>query len=236
MSIDLLPDITPRRADRAKARLLAAGLQCFADRGLEGVTIREIARSSGQNSAAITYSFGGKEGLYRAVLEALMRFFKSHVLEAEKTYASATSVGTPSPEEAVSLLKRIQRNFALGILTDAKAAQFAMLMVREQTQPTAAFEALYRDTVEPLHRMLSHIMAAITGDDPDSPRAMLRAHALIGQLQSFVMARETLLRRMGWDGYDASRAAEVADLLADNLDIFVAGLKVLAQPKPDSPS
>ncbi len=233
MNIHLLPDITPSRADLAKARLLEAGLQCFADRGLEGVTIREIARSSGQNSAAITYYFGGKEGLYRAVLEAVMRFFKSHVLEAEKMYASATSMGTPSPGEAVGLLKLIQRGFALGILTDAKAAQFAMLMVREQTQPTAAFEALYRKTVEPLHRMVTHILARITGDDPESPRAALRAHALIGQLQSFVMARETLLRRMGWSEYDTDRAALVADMLAENLDIFVAGLKT--QPLRNQP-
>jgi AcrR family transcriptional regulator len=227
---------TPSRADAARARLLEAGLQCFADRGLDGVTIREIARISGQNSAAIAYYFGGKEGLYKAVLEAVMRFFRQHVLEAERSYAQAVSRGDLDRTEAAALLKRIQRGFALGILTDAQAAQLAMLMVREQTQPTAAFEALYRDTVEPLHRMISHILARITGDDPESPRAALRAHALIGQLQSFIMARETLLRRMGWDGYDASRAAEVADMLADNLDIFVAGRKALAQPKPDSPS
>jgi len=223
MNIDLLHEPTPSRADRARARLLEAGLQCFADRGLDGVTIREIARVAGQNSAAITYYFGGKEGLYGAVLDAVMRFFRNHVREARRIW-DALNEGNTSPEQALELLKRIQRGFALGILTDAKAAQFALLMVREQTQPTAAFEALYRDTVEPLHRMVSHILARITGDDPDSPRAMLRAHTLIGQLQSFVMARETLLRRMGWDGYDAARAAQVADMLAENLDILMAGL------------
>ena len=233
MNIDLLHKPTPSRADRARARLLEAGLQCFADRGLDGVTIREIARVAGQNSAAITYYFGGKEGLYGAVLDAVMRFFRNHVREARQIW-DALNEGNTSPEQALELLKRIQRGFAMGILTDAKAAQFALLMVREQTQPTAAFEALYRDTVEPLHRMVSHILARITGDDPDSPRAMLRAHTLIGQLQSFVMARETLLRRMGWDGYDAARAAQVADMLAENLDILMAGLD-RSRPDKDTP-
>lgn len=224
MNTDLLHELTPSRADMAKAKLLEAGLQCFADRGPDGVTIREIARVSGQNSASIAYYFGGKEGLYRAVLEAVMRFFRSQVLEARQIW-SALSESEVGPDEAAAILKRIQRAFVLGILTDAKAAQFALLMVREQTQPTAAFEDLYRDTVEPLHRMLTHILARITGDDPESPRAVLRAHTFIGQLQSFVMARETLLRRMGWDGYDAARAEQVADMLSDNLDIFVAGLQ-----------
>jgi AcrR family transcriptional regulator len=225
MNIDLLPEPTPSRADRTKARLLDAGLQCFADRGPDGVTIREIARISGQNSAAIAYYFGGKEGLYRAVLDAVMRFFRGQVLEAERIWG-ALEDRSFGPAQAVAVLKRIQRSFALGILTDAKAAQLAMLMVREQTQPTAAFEDLYRETVEPLHRMVTHLLARVTGDEPDSPRAALRAHALIGQLQSFVMARETLLRRMGWDDYDAERAGQVADMLADNLDIFMAGLTV----------
>ena len=234
MNIDLLHEVAPSRANLAKARLLEAGLQCFADRGLKGVTIREIARISGQNSAAITYYFGGKEGLYTAVLEAVMRFFKNHVLVAEKTYGNSPPVEEMSPEQAVVLLKRIQRDFTLGILTDAKATQFALLMVREQTQPTAAFETLYTDTVEPLHRMLSTILARITGDDPASPRAVLRAHSFIGQLQSFVMARETLLRRMGWPCYDPDRAAQVADSLSDSLDIFVAGFKARTQPQPDT--
>ena len=228
MNIDLLHETTPSRADTAKARLLEAGLQCFADRGPDGVTIREIAHLAGQNSASIAYYFGGKEGLYRAVLEAVMRFFRSQVMEAQSAWDDQQDAAL-SRGQAVGLLKRIQRAFALGILTDAKAAQFALLMVREQTQPTAAFEDLYRETVEPLHRVLSHILARVTGDDPESPRAVLRAHALIGQLQSFVMARETLLRRMGWDGYDASRAAEVADMLAENFDIFVAGLQAEAR-------
>lgn len=235
MNIDLLHETTPSRADRAKARLLEAGLQCFAKHGPDGVTIREIARVSGQNSAAIAYYFGGKEGLYRAVLHAVMRFFRGQVLEATQIW-DAMKDSDFGPDQAVAVLKRIQRNFALGILTDAQSAQFALLMVREQTQPTAAFEALYQGTVEPLHRMISRILARITGDEPESPRAVLRAHALIGQLQSFVMARETLLRRMGWDGYDAERAAAVADMLAENLDIFVAGLSAPAEPKPEYPS
>lgn len=231
MNIDLLHETTPSRADQAKARLLEAGLQCFAKHGPDGVTIREIARVSGQNSASITYYFGGKEGLYRAVLNAVMRFFRTQVQEAARVW-DALSDSDFGPDQAVATLKRIQRNFALGILTNAQSAQFALLMVREQTQPTAAFEDLYRETIEPLHRMVSHILARITGDEPGSPRAALRAHTLIGQLQSFVMARETLLRRMDWDGYDTERAAAVADMLAENLDIFVDGLAVRNRKDP----
>lgn len=53
----------------AKQRLLEAALALFAQRGLEGTTVRDIALKAGLNISLISYYFGGKEGLYRAILE-----------------------------------------------------------------------------------------------------------------------------------------------------------------------
>ena len=55
----------------AKEKLLAAALPLFPQYGYAGVSIRTIAEAAGVNSAAISYYFGGKEGLYAAVLERL---------------------------------------------------------------------------------------------------------------------------------------------------------------------
>jgi AcrR family transcriptional regulator len=55
----------------AKEKLLAAALPLFPQYGYAGVSIRAIAEAAGVNSAAISYYFGGKEGLYGAVLERL---------------------------------------------------------------------------------------------------------------------------------------------------------------------
>lgn len=224
----------PNRADAARSRLIRAGVQCFADRGVDGVTIRELARIAGQNSASITYYFGGKDGLYTAVIDTVMCFFQQHLAPAREEYLAATRNGEISRDLAVTLLKRFQRSFATGVLTDDQAAQFAMLMVREQNQPTIAFETLYTETVAPLHSIISHLVARITREDHHSPRVILRAHTLIGQIMSFFMARETLLRRMGWNGYDNDRATLIADLLDDNLDAFVAGLTIISHATEES--
>lgn len=52
----------------AKEKLLAAAVPLFAEKGFAAVSIREVAESAGVNSALISYYFGGKSGLYEAVL------------------------------------------------------------------------------------------------------------------------------------------------------------------------
>src|SRR4051812_33621466 len=60
----------PRLRSGAAERLKRVALRLFAERGMHGVTVREIASAAGQkNHAAIAYYFGSKEGLAREILE-----------------------------------------------------------------------------------------------------------------------------------------------------------------------
>ncbi|MGE0632778.1 MAG: TetR family transcriptional regulator [Pseudobdellovibrionaceae bacterium] len=55
---------------KARERLMEAATPLFAAKGLEGTTTREIAAAADLNVSLISYYFGGKEGLYRGILEA----------------------------------------------------------------------------------------------------------------------------------------------------------------------
>src|SRR5450830_681943 len=59
----------PLRSDgqQTRLRLLDAGLALFAEKGYAETSTREIAQTAQVNIAAISYYFGDKEGLYRAV-------------------------------------------------------------------------------------------------------------------------------------------------------------------------
>jgi AcrR family transcriptional regulator len=60
----------PRSPEPARRQILDAALQLFAERGLQGVSLREIRIAANQgNAAALQYHFGSKEGLLRALLE-----------------------------------------------------------------------------------------------------------------------------------------------------------------------
>ena len=53
----------------SETKILAAAEKVFAEKGLKGARVKEIAELSGVNPAMISYYFGGKENLYRTVIE-----------------------------------------------------------------------------------------------------------------------------------------------------------------------
>ncbi len=53
-----------------RERLLAAATGAFAERGYAGASVREICALGRANPGAVSYHFGGKRQLYRAVLRA----------------------------------------------------------------------------------------------------------------------------------------------------------------------
>lgn len=63
------PDARQRDAERSRKALLDSALAEFADKGLAGARVSAIAERAGVNKQLISYYFGGKQGLYQAILD-----------------------------------------------------------------------------------------------------------------------------------------------------------------------
>jgi AcrR family transcriptional regulator len=63
------PDERQRDAERSKQQLLDAAVVEFGAHGFSGARVSEIAARAGVNKQLISYYFGGKQGLYRAVAD-----------------------------------------------------------------------------------------------------------------------------------------------------------------------
>src|SRR5215469_6327642 len=64
----------------ARARIRDAALALFAERGMDGTTIRDIARAAGVSGGLVRHHFGSKEDL-RAACDA---YALSHLLEIKE--------------------------------------------------------------------------------------------------------------------------------------------------------
>lgn len=94
-----------RDAEATKARILAAAKAEFAESGLGGARVDEIARRAGANKRMIYHYFGSKEQLFQAVLEEAY----VDIREAEQ----ALALDHLSPQAALEKLVRFTWSYYL---------------------------------------------------------------------------------------------------------------------------
>jgi len=69
-------------------RLMDAGAELFDKKGYHNVSIKEIGRLAGCNSALISYHFGSKQALYQAIIDSqlgVLRQLEADIEKEEKT-------------------------------------------------------------------------------------------------------------------------------------------------------
>nr|WP_315464116.1 CerR family C-terminal domain-containing protein [uncultured Rhodoferax sp.] len=157
MSIPLSDAIPPKsmRSDgvEARNRLLDAALSLFAEQGFAKTSIREIAQAAQANVASISYYFGDKAGLYRAVF-------------------SDPRSNPPVPPEALEgtgvTLEQAARGLMASFLEplkheQASQQQYMKLCFREMLEPTGAWQHEIDANIAPAHEALTRTLCRHTG-------------------------------------------------------------------------
>lgn len=216
---------SPGKGEIARMRLLEAAVEVFGEKGLKGATVREIAKHAGQNVAAIKYYYGGKQELYRAVVEGIVRELRYHLKDAVEKTQRERDAGMLTPQKAVQLLQAFIRSIYLGLLSRRQMLSISRVIMREQTQPTAAFNILYENVFKEIHETISFLVGCAIGTDAASRETILRAHSVMGQIWFFAIARETILRRLGWDDLGGKNAEWVTEIVTEQVQILLSGLR-----------
>ena len=97
------------------------------------------------------------------------------------------------------------RQILIGMLNVIVTEEFAAdsrFVAREQANPGAAFEILFREVMEPMLDELSRLIACISGNQMSTQECRTRSVVLIGQVLVFRMAHATALRAAGWSSID----------------------------------
>jgi AcrR family transcriptional regulator len=151
-----------------REQLLDIGRRLFAERGLDGTSIEEIAAKAGVSKPVVYEHFGGKEGLYAVVVDREVERFLSmatRVLEGEDTMAKFEVA-------AVHLLRYIQEN-----------ADGFRILVRDSnpTSGSGTFASLISDIASQVEYILGDVLKA-RGYDPKL--APVYGQMLVGMVAS----------------------------------------------------
>ncbi len=132
----------------ARQRLLAAALRLFAQQGFAKTSTRELAEAASVNVAAISYYFGDKAGLYRAV------FYGPMGADAQTHIAAVTAPGLALPEA----LRAFYAGFVMPLHEGECTTLCAKLHFRELLEPTGLWDEHLAHGIRPVHDALLQVL------------------------------------------------------------------------------
>ena len=165
IELPVLEDLRPPRADAARnaARILDACERLFSERGVENVSMDEIAAEAGVGKGTLFRRFGDRAGLARAVLSERARRFQEEMIRG----APPLGPGAPARDRLIA--------FATG-LAELLDLDGELVRVAEATAPHD--DAIYR-----FYR--THVELLVREADPQADAEFI-ADALLGMLTARV--------------------------------------------------
>ncbi|HWE34929.1 MAG TPA: CerR family C-terminal domain-containing protein [Isosphaeraceae bacterium] len=197
----------PSDAPSIDDRLLDTAIDRFGREGLDGASTRAIAAAAGTAMSSITYHYGGKRGLYLAAARRIADRMGERMAPVPAASAASDREGQ-GPDAALDELLAILDRF-VEVMVHPESAAWARFIVREQMEPTEAFDVLYGGVMGRLVDHLSALIVRVGAGRIDAAEARLKLLAIVGQALVFRVARATLLRATGWADIDAAGAAAI---------------------------
>ncbi|MFC5519787.1 CerR family C-terminal domain-containing protein [Polaromonas jejuensis] len=165
-----------QRADgvEARAQLLHAALRLFSEKGFAKTSTREIAQAAGANVAAISYYFGDKAGLYRAVFTEPIGSARDDIALYNQPHFT---------------LRQSLQGFFAGFLEPMRQGELVQLCTRlhfrEMLEPTGLWAEEVDNGLKPAHAALVAVLCrhlALAEADDDVHRLAFSITGLAVQL------------------------------------------------------
>ncbi|HIJ86885.1 MAG TPA: TetR/AcrR family transcriptional regulator [Desulfuromonadales bacterium] len=188
-----------------RTTLIATATRLFAERGLNGVSIRELSTAAGVSISMISYYFDGKEGLYSSVLSEQFSCFE---------YIQSIKERDSGP------LDKVEEYIRWSIRRNREHPYLLRYYTSELTNPTRYFSAIVQPALETALQVLIGIIKE--GIESNIFREELNpedtALAMAGMVNYYFLST---LATQGFVNHSPERDEE---LIRHYMDIFTKGL------------
>lgn len=191
----------------SRRKLMEVGTDLFAARGLHGVSIRELSQAAGASISMISYYFGGKEGLYAAVLREQFACF-------DQIYEIREQGADPLAIIEAYLRWTIQRH--------RSHPHLLRFYTSELTNPTACFATI----VSPAINKVIRILAEEIDNGVGQGRFRQDIHAVNASLALAGMVNYFFLSMLATENLISHSPAQDEQLISQYVAIFTRGIMV----------
>ena len=201
---------TPRSdGELSRERLLHAGLRLFAQQGFAKTSTREIAEAANVNVASISYYFGDKAGLYRAVF---LEPIDKRPQELTPLLAGNCSL--------LDGLRCMLGGFVEPLKHDETARLCIKLHCREMLEPTGLWAEEIANGIKPMHAALVALLCRHFGLAQPDDEAHRLAVSIAGLGVHLFVSRDVIEALAP----QLSATPEAVDLWAERLLMYAQAL------------
>lgn len=176
---------THQRGEDTRRRILDTAIEVFAAIGYEAASTRALAERADVNLPAIPYYFGSKEGLYRAVIEQIVREIDQSMAPVADRITAALAAGAPSRKELLDLLHDLLDAFVALVVGGEHRESRRLLFARAEIEPAPGLDPLHdvgmRRVFEPCRALVAQLAARAAEDE----WTVLQTLAVLGQVSIF---------------------------------------------------
>lgn len=217
--------VSTKEAESSREKLIVSAERLFADRGFDGVSVRDIANAAGVNSALVGYYFRGKEGL---LSEVYMRHCEP--LKRERARLLKQFMDAPDGASLEEVLEAFIRP-SLEVTTDKSGrTDFTRLRAVLSAENSSLLERLVAENFDNSSRMFVDALCKCL---PDLPREEVfwRFHFLLGAIY-YTAAGPHRIKALSKGICDPSNPVATTQHL---IPFLAAGFRAPSAPKTGRP-
>jgi len=196
--------------DATRTRLMQAAERLIAERGLEGVSVRDITAAAETNSASIHYHFQSKEGLVLAIMEDRAERIGRH----RRKHLQALTAARPTAREVAEALVNPTFEFVTGDDDDSDTAYVGFLAaVLDDAAMIPTLERYFLDQYEAYYQALRRARPDLS-EDVAIDRVCFALHLVLNCVSEPARGLRTWIER---------RSSGAIRVVRESLIDFVAG-------------
>jgi AcrR family transcriptional regulator len=163
-----------KQNENSKYKIMEVATKLFAEKGFDGVSTRDICKQANINISMISYYFGGKQELYQAIIEGLI---KKHTEYVKSFISFDIDIDKLSKKEKINLLYTFGDKMIDFLYTEI-SSDLLLFMFREQQNSNA------KQINIPALKFINKLMASILNKKENDRQVILSVIFFISQINS----------------------------------------------------
>lgn len=198
-------------------RLIKVAMEMFAEHGYDKTSVRELAKKADANIAAINYHFGGKEGLYQAVLEYIVNYMDSWAMPLVEEYKSFLKEQNESFDmnKTITWIEEFINAFMYRAFESYDSnILLHKIIAREQLKPRLGFDKIYGlATIKLAEDIISDLLSKISNTNINDEKIIIYTVSITGLMESFISANSTIRAQLKVDDFTNTQKEYIKEVV-----------------------